>query len=118
MGEEVTQSDVMLNNSAGSNDGTDETNEAAPAASNECETRNVVEKCDASGDDAEKSPKKPSTVKPQDNSFEKSRKWYNIGFMHRAGSSSNSRSTNTSENKSSVKMDNRHSWHLNDSLEM
>lgn len=123
---EVTQSNPMANeNSAGP----DETAEAAPPASSsdECAGQNSIEKCETNNTNSdgsvlqpqpEKSPKKPSTAKPQENSFEKSKKWYNIGFMHRTGSSSNSRSANTSDGKNSIKMDNRHSWHLNDSSEM
>lgn len=63
--------------------------------------------------------------KPQDISIEKSKKWYNISFIHRSGGGSNtvtissnscnSRSSNSCENKNSDKMDKRHSWHLNDS---
>jgi hypothetical protein len=120
MGEEVTQSDEMLKSSAGP-DGIDEVDKVK--AKVECD---VIEKCEGnnkgcdgsvSRPQAEKSPKRPS-MKPQENSFEKSKKWYNISFMHRAGSSSNSRSTNTADNKNSTKMDKRHSWHLNDSVEM
>lgn len=93
-----------------------EAEKAAPSV-DECAAKHPVEKCEtndgAQQPQPEKSPKRPP--KPQDNSFEKSKKWYNIGFMHRTGSSSNSRSAN---NKNSVKVDNRHSWHLNDSSEM
>lgn len=64
--------------------------------------------------------------KPQDISIEKSKKWYNISFIHRSGGSAsvtstmpsnscNSRSNNSCEKKNSDKMDKRHSWHLNDS---
>lgn len=118
MGEEVTQSDVVLENSAG-----DETDKASTEPSDECDGKNLIEKCEAKETNldgsvpqpqAEKSPRK-SSLKPQENSFEKSKKWYNISFMQRAH---NSRSTNTSDNKSATKMDNRHSWHLNDSMEM
>lgn len=122
MVEEVEVSPMAKKNSAGP----DETAEVtAPASSSdECAGQNSVEKNNTNSDGSvlqpqpEKSPKKPSTAKPQDNSFEKSKKWYNIGFMHRTGSSSNSRSVNTTDGKNSIKMDNRHSWHLNDSSEM
>lgn len=75
--------------------------------------------CDGSAVDplTDKSLKKAST-KARENSLEKSKKWYNIGFMNRVGSSTNSRSTNTADKKNSTKMDSRHSWHLNDSSEM
>lgn len=116
---EVSQS----KNSAGA----DEADKAAPAPSSgdKCAGDNPIEKSEINVDGSaqqpqpEKSPKKPSTTKPQqDNSFEKSKKWYNIGFMHRTGSSSQSRRTNTTDGKNSIKMDNRHSWHLNDASEM
>jgi len=106
-----------------------------------CDRKQLIEKCEAihvncddgdgsvivaSKQQAEKSsPKKVSTSV----SFEKSsKKWYNISFMHRATTTaSNSRSANNNINNCSSsnnpalkgnKMDNRHSWHLNDSLEM
>jgi hypothetical protein len=88
MGEEVAQSEAV--NSAG----TDETDRVSPPVDEEC---------------VQVSPKKTGTL-------EKSKKWYNISFMHR--NASNSRSTNTSDGKNFVKMDSRHSWHLNDSMEM
>lgn len=117
MGEEVTQSDEMLKNSAGPC-GTDEVDKAAAKVESEVieKSDGVKQNCDGSVNrpQAEKSPKRPS-IKPQENSFEKSKKWYNISFMHRSG---NSRSTNTADNKNSSKMDKRHSWHLNDSVEM
>lgn len=113
MGEEVTQFEALPENSAGPMNGTDEVDKAAVKVEGD-----VIEKSEGiNRPQAEKSPKRPS-VKPQENSFEKSKKWYNISFMHRAGSSSNSRSTNTADNKNSIKMDKRHSWHLNDSVEM
>lgn len=112
MGEEITQSDDLVpKNSAG----IEETNKAVtPACAVET---NLIDKCEGSTANcdgsvnqpqAEKVPKKAKT---QDNSFEKSKKWYNISFMHRTGS------TNASDTKQSVK-DSRHSWHLNDSVEM
>lgn len=135
MGEEVTQPEVMPKSSSAGSDGTDETDKATPARNDECDARSLIEKCDGSATkcdgsvcqpqaqaEKENSPKKPSvsvsSTKPQDNSFEKSKKWYNISFMHRAGSSSNSRSANTTDKTNSIKMDSRHSWHLNDSVEM
>lgn len=126
MGEEVTRSEAMPKNSAG----TDETDKAAPVPNDESEATAPLEKCDANKTNAdgcvqqpqaEKSPRKASTVpnsKPQDNSFEKSKKWYNISFMHRAGTARTTRCTSTTGTKNSIKMDNRHSWHLNDPLEM
>jgi hypothetical protein len=118
MGEEVTQSDTMLKNSAG----IDETDKAATAPNNDGDACKVDEKCEIvvtnDGSEPEKSPKRPSAPKPQETSFEKSKKWYNISFMHRAANASNSRSPNTSDNQNSIKMDSRHSWHLNDSTEM
>ncbi|CRK90306.1 CLUMA_CG004109, isoform A [Clunio marinus] len=125
MGEEVSQSNNVLKSSAGS----DETDKAAPAVTDECETINSNEKseientnnnieCEPQSNN-EKILKKVSISKHQENSsIEKSRKWYNIGFMHRAGISSNFRSANTTDNRNAVKMDNRHSWHLNDSTEI
>ena len=132
MGEEVAQpSDVVYKNSAGSV-GIDETDKATKAINHEFNGRKIIEKCEGCKStncagcvnqlQAIKSPKKPmsvSSAKPQEVSFEKSRKWFNISFMHRAGNSSNSRSKNSSESKNSIKTDkNRHSWHLNDSSEM
>lgn len=123
MGEEITQSEVKAGCA-----GCDETDKAAPAANDECDAKSLIVRsegintnCDGSvcqPQVAEKSPKKATSVsssRPQDNSFEKSKKWYNISFMHRATSS---RSANTSDTKATLKMDNRHSWHLNDSVEM
>lgn len=135
MGEEVTQSEVMLKSRSAGSDGVDETDKATPAPNDECDARSLIEKCEGTNTNCdgsvcqpqahaekENSPKKASvsvtSTKPQDSSFEKSKKWYNISFMHRAGSSSNTRSANTTVKTNSVKMDNRHSWHLNDSLEM
>lgn len=132
MGEEVTQSDAK--NSAGN----DESDKATPAqVDDECSAKNIIDEVASNNTtncndgsvnqpQAEKSPKKPSSsltlamtgLKPQDNSFEKSKKWYNISFMHRTGASNSSRSANVADNKNSIKMDNRHSWHLNESLEM
>lgn len=129
MGENAAESDVAVKNSAGLN-GSDETDKAAEASNVECEGRKLAEKCEANNTNydgsalqpqAEKSTKKApvSSAKPQDNSFEKSRKWYNISFMQRAASSTNSRSANTTDKQNSIKMDNnRHSWHLNDGMKM
>lgn len=107
MGEEVAQGQ--------SSAGIDETDKATAPADDECcaEKSPLIEKSDGSvcQPQAEKSPKK---AKPQDSSFEKSKKWYNISFMHR---SSQHRRENTTD-KNSSKLDNRHSWHLNDSVEM
>lgn len=50
-----------------------------------------------------------------DTSFEKIKKWYNTNFMHKLSSASTD--TNNGKSKTS-KMDNRHSWHLNESSEM
>lgn len=120
MGEEVTQFEASCA-------GCDETDKATPAPNDVSDAKNLIVRsegintnCDGSvcqPQVAEKSPKKASSVsssRPQDNSFEKSKKWYNIGFMHRATSSRSA----TSDTKASLKMDNRHSWHLNDSVEM
>lgn len=120
MGEEVTQCEVVTD-SAGSV-GIDETDKCTPAPIDVIEDKKPIEKCEGSSEGSanqqpERSPKKPP--KPQDNSFEKSKKWYNIGFMQRAGSANNSRSTNTVNKKNSMRVDkSRHSWHLNDALEM
>lgn len=54
-------------------------------------------------------------TKTHDNSYEKVKKWYNISFMHRTGSTNRNQSN---EHKNKGKMDIRHSWHLNDSVEM
>lgn len=121
MGEEVTQCEVVTENSAGTV-GIDETDKCTPAPIDVIEDKKPIEKCEGSSEGSanqqpERSPKKPP--KPQDNSFEKSKKWYNIGFMQRAGSANNSRSTNTVNKKNSMRVDkSRHSWHLNDALEM
>lgn len=120
MGDEVVQSDEVNKISAGS---IDEVDKAAQPAVDACI---IIVNCEGKSDvsavqpQADKSLKKPtvSSTKPQENSLEKSKKWYNIGFMNRVGSSTNSRSVNTADNKTSTKMDNRHSWHLNDSSEM
>lgn len=123
MGDEVARSDDVHKPTAGS---LDEVDKAAPPA---VDDRVVIEKCEGKSfncdgsavpPQADKSPKKPTvpTTKPQETSLEKSKKWYNIGFMNRVGSSTNSRSANTADNKTTTKMDNRHSWHLNDSSEM
>lgn len=116
MGEEVTQCEVVIENSAGTV-GIDETDKSTPAPVDVIEDKKSIEKCEGSANQQpERSPKKPP--KPQDNSFEKSKKWYNIGFMQRAGSANNSRSTNTVNKKNSMRVDkSRHSWHLNDALE-
>lgn len=115
----------------------DETDRAIPASLNGEE---LIEKCEVKPQAEEVSIKKrvitpeASTLateseaahKPQDISIEKSKKWYNISFIHRSGgggsntvtissNSCNSRSNNSCENKNSDKMDKRHSWHLNDS---
>lgn len=60
-------------------------------------------------------PQNSNHTKTHDNSYEKVKKWYNISFMHRTGSTNRNQS-NAHKNKG--KMDNRHSWHLNDSVEM
>ena len=110
MGEEVPQSDVAstTKNSAG----IDESDKMKISG------KDSIEKCEDSGDgsvndqqpqQAEKSPKK-ATVKPQD------KKWYNISFMHRTSHRSCSNNI-TTDVQHSVK-DNRHSWHLNESVEM
>lgn len=123
MGDEVVQSEV-LKTSAGCS--LDEVDRAAPP-SEDVEDSVLIVKCEGKSCDgsavqplADKSPKKPTvpSTKPRENSLEKSKKWYNIGFMNRVGSSTNSRSANTADNKNSTNMDNRHSWHLNDSSEM
>lgn len=112
MGEEVAQAKASA--------GIDETDRATAPADDECCAgksplieKSEVANCDGSVSQpqAEKSPKK---AKPQDSSFEKSKKWYNISFMHR---SSQHRRENTAD-KNSSKLDNRHSWHLNESVEM
>lgn len=112
MGEEVAQAKASA--------GSDETDRATAPADDECCAgksplieKSEVANCDGSVSQpqAEKSPKK---AKPQDSSFEKSKKWYNISFMHR---SSQHRRENTAD-KNSSKLDNRHSWHLNESVEM
>lgn len=117
MGEEITQ----LENSAGANS-IDETDRAAPK-NIEC----LVEKCDRNVEDTfvpqpqsevtDKSPKKsPSVSSTKDGN----KKWYNISFMHRNSGNSRNNPSQTAivNNKSSINIDNRHSWHLNDSVEM
>ena len=144
MGEEVTQ--LVISDAGGDDDveehgneeqlltSIDETDRAIPASLNGEE---LIEKCEEKPQAEEVSIKKrvitpeASTLvteaahKPQDISIEKSKKWYNISFIHRSGGGSNtvtissnscnSRSSNSCENKNSDKMDKRHSWHLNDS---
>lgn len=130
MGEESLQFNVMLQSNSDGIDCSVESYQALPAMKDECIARCSIDKCNSTTkksdgsvcqpqQQAEKEiSQKKKPVKPQDNPFEKSKKWYNISFMHRIESSSNSRSSNTTDKTNSIKMDNRHSWHLNDSLEM
>lgn len=113
----------------------DETDRAIPASLNGEE---LIEKCEETNCDGEPQAEEKRVItpevftlvteaahKPQDISIEKSKKWYNISFIHRSGGGSNtvtissnscnSRSSKSCENKNSDKMDKRHSWHLNDS---
>jgi hypothetical protein len=88
------------------------------------QTAAIAASCDETISDPElidKSTKKVAQIvnvnsanhKPHDGSIEKAKKWYNISFIHRTAN--NLRNSHSSENKSSDKMDKRHSWHLNDS---
>lgn len=133
MGEEVTQYDLVNSNtgscSTNSNNNNnnvkgnsiDEVDKAMPSSlqqQNECA---IEIKC------VDKSAKK--SLSPSHDG-EKSKKWYNLSFMNRANTTTHtnvasvspiagviSRSNNSSEHKNSenMKMDKRHSWHLNDS---
>lgn len=138
MGEEVTQ--LVISDDAGCGvevvkekeeelTSIDETDKAIPASINGEE---LIEKCEEIKTNCEPQTDdevKKAAHKPQDISIEKSKKWYNISFIHRSGGggsgsgnsavtstiSCNSRSSNSCEKKNSGKMDKRHSWHLNDS---
>lgn len=140
MGEEVTQ--LVISDDAGCGvevvkekeeelTSIDETDKAIPASINGEE---LIEKCEEIKTNCEPQTEdevKKAAHKPQDISIEKSKKWYNISFIHRSGGgggggssgsgavtstiSCNSRSSNSCEKKNSDKMDKRHSWHLNDS---
>lgn len=110
----------------------DETDRATPAHKSisncdECggimkspeKCENIKANCNDDDHKSVKNVQKPPTP-PSTTHDEKSKKWYNISFMHRSNSSNNngnSRSNNSSENnkKFAEKMDKRHSWHLNDS---
>jgi hypothetical protein len=51
-----------------------------------------------------------------DTSFEKIKKWYNVNFMNK--SPNGNVDPNIKPRNLNNKMDNRHSWHLNNSTEM
>ncbi|KAG5677075.1 hypothetical protein PVAND_006859 [Polypedilum vanderplanki] len=134
MGEEVTQYELVNfnnNDSTGcgncnTNEGSsvDEVDKAMPSSLlQDCEEIKFIEK-----PHAKKLNKPPSSSSHEIIASEKSKKWFNIGFMQRnsnvsaVASNSNSNSSNGNDsceskrNAENMKMDkHRHSWHLNDS---
>ena len=138
MGEEVLQFEVVSND-AGMSSGFDETDKSSiPTNHNNemCNPKLMNENCDVVEivncndtvpllvTEIENNKRIPppiptvshnSYTKTHDNSYEKAKKWYNISFMHRTGSTNRNQSN---EHKNKGKMDIRHSWHLNDSVEM